>query len=212
MRAGSWAGILVARSHTPGRSERKETATPKAAHSTSLRYDAEFLRSYLVAIFCFFSMRSLLQRLTVCWLAAVYGLVGLTGESLHYLVEDLGTRGSLSPAASAGYFHCHGPDYHGHLHRNSQATDSAQCGASAHNAEEAGRPDGKFRPQHNGHEPHACPLLAVVATLKLGHSATAAVFIASEKSSEFYCAPFSQWQFHATLCNYARGPPAALPA
>ena len=158
-------------------------------------------------------MRSLLHRLTVCWLAAVYGLVGLTGESLHYLVEDLGTRGSLSPSASAGYFHCHGPDYHGHFHRSrSQMTASEQSGDPARNAGETGRPDGNFQSQHNGHEPHACPLLSLLANLKLGHSATATVLAAPAKSSELYCESSTEWQFQATFCNLARGPPAALPA
>lgn len=105
-----------------------------------------------------------LQFATSIGLVALYALVGLTGESLHYLAQH---GMDVAPSAngahhSQGYYHCHGPDYHWHYH----GPVASEHAAPDHAEKDDGRP--ALRDDRASHAPHACPLLAIVAKLKLG--------------------------------------------
>src|SRR3954453_8627585 len=60
-----------------------------------------------------------LHRLTTICLAALYGVVGLTGASLYYLTADATGELSNSPSdETVVYYHTHGPGQEGHFHRH----------------------------------------------------------------------------------------------
>lgn len=155
---------------------------------------------------------------TSVFLILLYAVVGLTGESLHYVVQDAFRKGMKSDRAShekdhaPGYFHCHGPDYHWHHH----ASHAAQ---PEHGADELHQQSKKRRlsrdrfgvyfqrPTEATHSPHACPLLALVASLRLG--------VGGFTDLEIDCQPLGRINFSYNVClahdrsqdNFARGPP-----
>jgi hypothetical protein len=149
-----------------------------------------------------------LHKLTTFYLAAMYGVVGLTGQSLHYWAVDPTSVWASSPAAATVvYYHTHGPDYHGHFHRHTHDGDHSHAPHDAtHQARRAERTPG-VAPQQSIHESHACPLLTLVSTLKLGHGGLAAPQIAPALlvSGTFQSGVFLT--LSVTLCSFARGPP-----
>lgn len=121
-----------------------------------------------------------LRCLTAVFLAALYGVVGSTGDSLHYLITDgwsLWT--SASSAVSGRYcYHVHAPDYHGHFHRyphdgkHSHHAHSHDDRAShARHVADNGNVTTAISSPAITHEPHACPALTLVSTLKLSQIA-----------------------------------------
>jgi hypothetical protein len=118
-----------------------------------------------------------LQRLTAVCFAVLYGVVGVTGASLHYLLTDPTLLWSSSADGSVGYYHTHGPDYHGHFHRH------AHHGHHSHDAHVAQRSAGQspdetsLSSEESSHQPHACPLLTLVSTLNLTQAGGCAVLI-----------------------------------
>ena len=148
-----------------------------------------------------------LQRLATFFLAALYGVAGVTGESLHYLATDIGSFWATSESSdSEVYYHVHAPDFHGHFHRHTRH------GHHVHHKTVAARNNGRSAvPSLNlpgpKHPPHACPLLSLVATLKLiqvcGCTPTITLdsFIARSYEPRVALVP------GALLTSYARGPP-----
>lgn len=100
-------------------------------------------------------------------LTAVYAIVGGTGTSLHYLLGEM-TSADRSTAHKSkhrhGYMHCHGPDYHWHYH-SWEEVDEEQAEVDQTEPQDG---SASCHAQRYPHQPHACPALAVVATLKLG--------------------------------------------
>jgi hypothetical protein len=107
--------------------------------------------------------------LTALFLTVLYTVVGATGPALHYLCDAEHARSpaaesSVAHGKSAGYVHCHGPDCHWHHHESPVAPDSDERSATASSAFPAWSNPAAL------HSPHDCPLLAIVATLKLSRS------------------------------------------
>ncbi len=106
-----------------------------------------------------------LHSLTAVLLAVLYGAVGFTGDSIHYLVSDVSSLWATQPGAG-GYFHIHAPDFHGHYHRH------IHHGAHSHHhvmhrTDDATDLGVELTCPSWTHEPHACPALALVSTLKM---------------------------------------------
>jgi hypothetical protein len=141
---------------------------------------------------------SRLHTLTRLFLAVLYGVVGFTGESLHYLLTDPALFSSSAQPASSSYYHTHGPDYHGHFHRH--AHDE-----SRHGSQSADRTS--LTADESTHHPHACPLLTLVSTLKLSHADYRAVSIVLERQIApcFECVVVGASEI--ALNSYPRGPP-----
>lgn len=147
-----------------------------------------------------------LYRLTTIHLAVLYGVVGLTGESLHYLSTNpsaLWSRTSSSQVVV--YYHVHGPDYQGHFHRHVHHGDHSHSATHEHASREK---DGVAItvPQLN-HQPHACPLLTLVAKLKLGHADGAAACLALDELITPTCGHEGLATLEVSFSFDARGPP-----
>ena len=73
-----------------------------------------------------------MHRLTAIYLVVLYGVVGITGESLHYLVVNPTAIWSSPPSGEVVvYYHTHGPDYHGHFHRHVHTADHSHSAPAA---------------------------------------------------------------------------------
>jgi hypothetical protein len=152
-----------------------------------------------------------LQRLTTCYLAALYGVVGLTGGSLHYLATDWSGFWSRSDSvATVVFYHVHAPDHHGHFHRHTVDAHHHHHAAAKIAADHRKRePKGPTAKSSDGeaHKPHDCALLSLVSTLKL--------LDAGGRSSPIFldsiCAPTYQAGLlfvpDVVLNSPARGPP-----
>ena len=74
-----------------------------------------------------------LHTLTTIYLAALYGVVGLTGESLHILATDWKAIWSTtSSTETEGYYHAHFPDNHVHFHRHANHGHSHAINQTRH--------------------------------------------------------------------------------
>jgi hypothetical protein len=158
--------------------------------------------------------RTRLHKLAAVYLAALYGAVGVSGESIHYLATDAwGILTHLRQAGTGGYYHVHAPDFHGHYHRHDHA-GSHSHGDHSHAAivvqdkgSESTHGD-VHEPSSDPHESHSCPLLSLVYTLKLSHShdCTATIILDSIVASigEVSFVP----AFERALSKCPRGPPA----
>jgi hypothetical protein len=150
-----------------------------------------------------------LHRLTTIYLAALYGVVGLTGESLHYLASDPLSLWSSSPpeADTVVYYHIHAPDFHGHFHRHTRNEHHTHVHVDAtHDAPHAH--DGiAIAPQQLNHEPHACPLLTLVSTIKLGHFGVCATHVVLDPLVTKTFERSDSFALQVVRSSYARGPP-----
>jgi hypothetical protein len=110
-----------------------------------------------------------LQRLTTYYLAALYGVVGLTGGSLHYLATDWSGFWSRPDAVeTVVYFHVHAPDHHGHFHRHTiNEHHHAHATIAADRGEVQSKGPTAESSDSQAHKPHDCALLSLVSTLKL---------------------------------------------
>jgi hypothetical protein len=147
-----------------------------------------------------------LHKVSAVYLAVMYGVVGFTGESLHYLVTDpLGIWAGCSSVRPAGFYHVHAPDHHWHFHRHSHRGhhhhEEKIAGAEQETDETA------VTAQRVAHEPHGCPLLALVSLLKLGHGegATRHIFLQPLAACSIERFAFGRFVVASTL--FARGPP-----
>jgi hypothetical protein len=149
-----------------------------------------------------------LHKLTAVSFAVLYGVVGFTGETLHYLLTDPALLWSGSQSAeSVVYYHTHGPDYHGHFHRHSH--DGHHHHSHAAGVAEADRSSDAIRITSEGssHEPHACPLLVLVSTLKLGQGSicSSALILESLIAPSRECDVVRAYDVASS--SSARGPP-----
>jgi hypothetical protein len=150
-----------------------------------------------------------LQSLTKIYLAVVYGVVGLTGESLHYLAASpMALWTSPQPGEVVVYYHTHGPDYHGHFHRHVHTAGHSHAVPSTSHKSRTEEHSAKIGTEHIAHEPHACPLLSLVSTLKLGNADCGATFVIFgaivTPTFERDCAT----EIDVSFSSSARGPPA----
>ena len=149
-----------------------------------------------------------LRSLTAIYLAVLYGVVGLTGESLHYLVADVNRLWSNSENDETdGYYHVHGPDYHGHFHRHARHSHHARDTIAAAHKNGRSNTGPSVSVQGPTHQPHACPILSLVTTLKLlqAFGCTPSITLDSiiTRSNE----PRLMLVRGVVLNSYARGPP-----
>jgi hypothetical protein len=149
-----------------------------------------------------------LHKLTAVLFAVLYGVVGFTGESLHYLLTDPTLLWSSAQSTeSAVFYHTHGPDYHGHFHRHSHhGPHSHAVGTADH---DAGQQTGAFafKSDASSHEAHACPLLVLVSTLKLGQAGSCATTILLDSLVSPRCECYVVRQIDVSFDSFARGPP-----
>jgi hypothetical protein len=155
-----------------------------------------------------------LYSLTAVSLAALYGVLGFAGESLHYLATDVGNLWCSPTVESGGYYHVHSPDYHGHFHRSSDHVGHSHHAGRFHTRVVV-KPEREkkyrtvsFTTSQDAHPEHACPILTLVSTLKLSHVACcdalvgAELIVAVRRDIECVSA------FTVTLNQRPRGPPA----
>ena len=150
-----------------------------------------------------------LHTLATLYLAVVYGVVGFTGDSLHYLATDWSTFwGSASVTETDGYYHVHGPDYHVHFHRHGH---SGHMHGGKEIAVKAGHAKHRLAigNSSSSHRPHACPLLSLVASLRLCHTLcqTPPAFI-DTFSKQLFERELAR-ELRLALSSSARGPPMA---
>jgi len=157
-----------------------------------------------------------LHKLTVLFLTLLYGLVGVMGEVLHDLVTDPEVLWVVSqPSERAGYYHWHGPDFHGHFHRQaSRSVHRHDVRHHHHIAEEAGGAGDEEQPtaviawQERIHQPHSCPILSLVSTLAIGYGGERAAALILD----LLITPSSEdgivSAFELAFSSYARGPPS----
>jgi hypothetical protein len=150
-----------------------------------------------------------LHRLTTICLAALYGVVGLTGASLYYLTTDATGDSSNSPTdETVVYFHTHGPGQEGHFHRHVVHRHLAGARTDIQHKAHQGQYEGVIALVGNTHQPHSCAILTLVSTLKLGHAAFCAnliildSFVTPTWESETISA------IDVVRFSYARGPPS----
>jgi hypothetical protein len=150
-----------------------------------------------------------LHKLTAVFFAALYGVVGLTGDSLHYLISDPSVLwSSAKNEESEGYYHVHAPDYHGHYHRHTHHGHHSHSVTTSHHGDRS-KHAGLVETSRGTHHEHACPLLALVSTLKVGHGGCCPASIILDRlvapiwEAEFIPA------FEAALNSCPRGPPAS---
>ena len=153
-----------------------------------------------------------LHRLTTIYLAAVYGVVGLTGESLHYLTTDVTGFWSNSPSdevETVVYYHVHGPDYQGHFHRYTYHRHLSGATTDVHDKARQGIYDAAIALEGTTHQPHTCPILTLVSTLKLGHAGccTNSIILDSLVTPTWESGVISA--FEVARYSFARGPPRA---
>jgi hypothetical protein len=151
-----------------------------------------------------------LHKLATVYLVVLYGVVGLSGEQLHYLATGgLASRTDSPAGETVVYFHVHGPDYHGHFHRHKVHRHRPVSTAAPDRNVRSKSPCVTNSAEGIPHHPHACPLLSLVGKLKLGHSSaivfaiTADVLITAAWERETHHA------IQAVAPGPARGPPSA---
>jgi hypothetical protein len=149
-----------------------------------------------------------LHSLTAVFLAALYGVVGFTGESLHYLVTSPTTFWSNSRSSETVYYHVHAPDYHGHFHRHAHHGGHSHAAIDVTHDSRQARQGVAITSSDWDHEPHACPILTIVASIKLGHAACCPAPIILDSAGTPSCerALFPAFEIASSL--FARGPPS----
>ncbi|MCA9261556.1 MAG: hypothetical protein KDA61_20205 [Planctomycetales bacterium] len=141
-------------------------------------------------------------------LAALYAVVGATGESLYYFVEspDSAAAATQDDSASHGYYHAHGAE--GHWHYHGHAKGPPQRATARNDAKPAEGP--LARGVGAEHPPHSCALLSLVAQMKLGlaggyyHSLEHDSLV--ESVQDLFTAAFAA----VRRAHLARGPPRML--
>jgi hypothetical protein len=152
-----------------------------------------------------------LHRLTTIYLAVVYGVVGLTGESLHYLVSDPTVLwSSWRSGETVVFYHRHGPGDHGHFHRHVHDGDHRHGTYESAGGADRANQTAALTTQFSSHQSHDCPILSVVSTLKLGHGGMCKMLIVLDA----LVTPSSESGVVAALnlprSLGARGPPSGL--
>lgn len=164
-----------------------------------------------------------IHHFAACLLLALYGVVGVTGESLHYLVQATVRTDSAQVDHQTTYYHHHSPDYHGHFHHHEHGRVHHHRGESVvgHHGESAVKPQRKVaqrnKPIRDGlkqdvdsHSPHACPLLTISSTLKLGNAWALALIIETTSNRGIHRVWPQTILEQIAYSHPARGPPARL--
>jgi len=148
-----------------------------------------------------------LKNLTAFTLAVLYGLVGLTGVSLHKLVDDFSLKALYSQdSGSVGYFHTHQPDNHPHFHHHHGDRQAESSIATA--VDEKNQSATNLKGNDQFHSPHACPLLTLVSQLKVGQGGWVAIRIDSDSLQASATESNLRPAFGVASLVRARGPPA----
>ena len=148
-----------------------------------------------------------LKRVTAIYLGVLYVAVGFTGDSLHYLATNLTGSSSHSDSGEVVvYYHVHGPDYQGHVHKFILPRHASSASTTVHRNPECAR---RFTvgQERFSHLEHACPILALVSTLKLGHSVCCARAIILESLITPIWESVIGRSLDVPRYSYARGPP-----
>jgi hypothetical protein len=150
-----------------------------------------------------------LHSLTAVYLAVLYGVVGVAGESLHYLATD---GWGLWSAETGGYYHVHAPDFHGHYHRHAHHRDHSH--AKAITSKVAGKSELSIvlTASQDTHRPHACPALVLVSTLKLSQMGSFFTPFEFDTVVERVRETNRIVELVSTLCLCPRGPPMSVVA
>ena len=151
-----------------------------------------------------------LHRLTTICLAALYGVVGLTGSSLYYLITDVKRDSANSPSdETVVYFHTHGPGQEGHFHRHIVHRHPSGATTVGHHKSRRASYDAAIAGQGPRHQPHSCAILTLVSTLKLSHApfSTNSLILDSLVTPTWESGVVSS--FDVVRYSYARGPPWA---
>src|SRR4051794_28255052 len=147
-----------------------------------------------------------LHRLTTICLAALYGVVGITGSSLYYLTTDATGDSSRSPSdETVVYFHTHGPGQEGHFHRHT-VHRHLSAKTDIHKPRQ-GKYAVSITLEGTTHQPHSCAILTLVSTLKLGHAAFCANLIILDSLVTPTWESGTLSAVNVVRCSYARGPP-----
>lgn len=150
-----------------------------------------------------------LHRLTTICLAALYGVVGLTGSSLYYLTADATGELSNSPTDdTVVYYHTHGPGQEGHFHRHTSHRYLSGTTTDVQHNHRHGKNEAAITLEGTTHHPHSCALLTLVSTLKLSHAAVSnnAIFLDSLVTPTWERGIISAMD--VVRCSYPRGPPS----
>jgi hypothetical protein len=157
-----------------------------------------------------------LHKLTALYLAVVYGVVGMTGGALHYLVGDwtgvwsssqtVAAEKPQKPRKSKAVYHVHGPDFIPHLHQVEEP-DQPEANETARNDDARKRP--RLASPQSVHEPHACPLLSLVQTLKLSQIQNGTTCLGVTLRGSLTCEQEARREFQLVCSPFARGPPRA---
>jgi hypothetical protein len=150
-----------------------------------------------------------LHILATYLLTALYGMVGVWGGSLHYLLTEPGASqpGSRHLAATI-YYHHHDNAGHWHIHHD-QAQPSSSPGTRS--TVHSGARDEPYRvsptPNRPLHHPHSCALLTTVSKLKLGHGSYPVRLARPCRSGVVYGELAVTVDFQIDGLPLARGPP-----
>jgi len=151
-----------------------------------------------------------LKNLTALTLVVLYGLVGMTGVSLHYLADESNLAAFDGPAlASGGYFHSHQPDNHLHFHHHHHGARQVEP-TTPQSSVEVGQAATSLGRNYQFHNPHACPLLTLVSQLRLGQGGWVAIRIESDVLHASSGEANLRHAFGLASLVHARGPPETL--
>jgi hypothetical protein len=153
-----------------------------------------------------------LHSVTAICLAVLYGVVGIAGESLHYLATASSAFWSANPASDATYYyHVHAPDNHGHFHshphRHHHHAHSHGAPVSR-NAERTDNQTASFAVATYAHEPHGCPALALVSHVKLSQSVAIVSLSAATTAIGWTRSVEQVFSLQPLTCACPRGPPS----
>ncbi len=156
-------------------------------------------------------MNRTLQKSAACLLVISYLVVGLCGDSLQEAVsawQRLSLRGEESQSVYVAHAHAHGPDFHYHTHHYlvPRAEAPERRSAATSNQHPDGNPS--VAGQFGVHLPHACPLLQLVATLKLSVGDMSVAFLPSDLLQEGLPESFRVLPAASPCGQLPRGPPA----
>lgn len=172
-----------------------------------------------------------LTNFTTYLLIAVYAVVGVTGDSLHYLLPDAGmvfvgtdeSEEQHGEPAQTSFAHYHAPDFHWHAHSHGHSHSRAKHDAAARPSTEttaelaqAKSPSRKSKDTQQDsiqaidliHQDHACPWLSLVAEIELGLERAAACFQLSEPQTDLSVVASARDEFAYFSRALPRGPPA----
>ena len=172
-----------------------------------------------------------LTNFTTYLLIAVYAVVGVTGDSLHYLLPDAGlvfvgtdeSEEQQGEPAQTSFAHYHAPDFHWHAHSHGHSHSHAKPNAAARPSTEVKAELAQAKPRSRKskdteqdaiqaigliHQDHACPWLSLVAEIELGLERAAACFQLPQLQTDLSVVASTRDDFACFSRALPRGPPA----